>query len=148
PAADKETNDCQQDAGYPMVTIEPLQLGKAPPITDRVPMRRFRIACQNPANVGPPHAVSTRRVGILRSVGIAVVMQVMGSPPKRPLLQGTTAQASQEKLKRPARLVGPVREIAMIAGRDAKHACEIKEAAEHHGQQVHSSEKDRNTGYV
>ena len=58
-----------------------------------------------------------------------MVMPVFGGPPDDALLRGGLGQEGEDELKRPARRIGAVREIAMIAGADGEDAQPIERDA-------------------
>lgn len=51
---------------------------------------------------------------------------MMPRPPEGTLLQSTTPNPRQHKLKRPAGLVSLVRKVSMVSGGDSEHSGEIK----------------------
>ena len=58
-----------------------------------------------------------------------MVMAVLGRPPERAALRGALREEGEQELADAARLVGAVREVAMVAGRDAEHAHEVQRDA-------------------
>ena len=63
-------------------------------------------------------------------------------------MQGTRAETRQQELANARRLEGAMREVAMIAGRDAEHPHEVKCAAQRQGDAVHAREEYRHAGQV
>src|SRR5579859_4319633 len=125
PAPDQEAHACEHDSGEPVVAVEPAELRIPPPVTDRLPVRFVVVPGENPPEVGPPETAGARRMQILGSIRMQVVMSVVPHPPERPLLQGTAAKASQHELKGSTRLVRAMGKIAVVACRDAEHMHQV-----------------------
>ncbi len=70
------------------------------------------------------------------------MVPMLRRPPERTLLPCGASQKSEAKLKKAARLVAPVREIAMKPASDAELPDKEHESAERRGLQINSSPKD------
>src|SRR6266849_996499 len=81
-------------------------------------------------------------MGIVLGVGRLVKKTMMSRPPERAFLQGAAPQTCQAELKDPARLVGLVREVAMVTTRHAKHADEVQERAQDDVHRMDARAKD------
>ena len=80
--------------------------------------------------MGVEEAVTGGRVHVELGVGVAVVPAVLAGPPQHAALGRALRQAGEDELERSAGLVGAMREVAVIARRDAEHAEEIERDAE------------------
>ena len=98
------------------MALEPAEFGVAAQVPDLPFVQRGGVGSEYPADVGPPEAWGDRRVPVLRSVRVAVVVPVLRRPPEWPFLRGAAAHASQHELEGPARLVRAVGEITVVAG--------------------------------
>ena len=85
--------------------------------------------------MGVEEAVTRGRMDVELGVGVAVVPAMLARPPQNPALGRALRDAGQDELECPAGLVGAMREVAVIARRDAEHAQEIERGAE--GQRLH-----------
>jgi len=84
-----------------------------------------------------------------------VMMPMMRCPPQRSLLHCRTTEPRQDELKNPACPIGPVREVAVIAGGYAEHADHIqsetqpnsfpRDSSEESGQANHMNSNERQT---
>jgi hypothetical protein len=72
-------------------------------------------------------------VQIVFLIGEAVVVPVMGGPPKNAFLRRRHGHPGDDELKPAAGLKGTMRKIAVVAGGDEKHANFIKQNA---GEQI------------
>src|SRR5271167_3711828 len=108
-----------------MVFVDPAKLGINGQVLYRFLVGRRVFIAKDPSHMGPPKASEDRGMDILRSIGIFVMMPVMGRPPKGPLLAATGSPKGHQELEEAAGLIGPVRKIAMINARDGEHAGEI-----------------------
>jgi hypothetical protein len=95
--------------------------------------------------MGVPHRFGNRRMHIVLCVGIFVMQPVMPGPPERPLLQSAAAEPCQHKLERTTGPIRFVREVTMVAGRDAEHAREVKHREHDPIDQMHAGEEDTDT---
>lgn len=77
-----------------------------------------------------------------------MVLTMMRRPPQRSFLQSAATEASDEELHHPAGFVGAMREIAMVAGRDAEHADEVKDAAQDESGGIDAGEQHGETSKV
>src|SRR6266851_4472101 len=112
------------------------------------PISLFIVLGQNPADMRPPEAVGPRRVRILDGIRMAMVLAVVSAPPQRPFLHGTASENTQQELKPPAGLIRAMGEIAMIAGRNPKHAHKVEAGAEYHALPSSRGEENPKTGQV
>ena len=60
-------------------------------------------------------------MGIAELIAEAMVVAVMGRPPKWTFLHGQHSEGGENELKRPAGLVSAVSEIAMVARGNPEH---------------------------
>jgi len=77
-----------------------------------------------------------------------MMVSVVRRPTKRSFLQGTAPEASQHKLKGPARLVGTMGKVAVVARGDAEHPHKVKNPAQHQAPQVWGGEEHGEAGQV
>jgi hypothetical protein len=68
----------------------------------------------------------TRGVHIFGSIGMAVVMAMDRSPPEDAALRGGLPEEGDDKLEKPARLVGAVREVPVKTSRQRPHPDEVQ----------------------
>src|SRR5205823_4297755 len=115
----------------PMVPVQPAQLRVTAPVMNDRPVSLLVVLGENPADMRPPKTVSPWRVRILGGVRMAMVLAVVSGPPKRSLLHSAASQTGQHKLKPSARLIGAMREVAVVAGCYSEHAREVKAGTEH-----------------
>src|SRR5205823_639370 len=101
-----------------------------------------------PAEVRTPNGLGERRMGIVRRVGIQVMMPMMSRPPQRSLLHRAATEPGEHKLKRATGLVRSMRKIAVIPRRDTEHSNEICEPAKRHAEPGRPSPKDADAGQV
>jgi hypothetical protein len=80
--------------------------------------------------MGPEKTMVPWGVGILKSIGTAVMMAMGGSPPKGAKLGRTGSQERQEELKRAAGFEGPMGKIAVISSRYPKHPQNVGQEAD------------------
>ena len=85
---------------------------------------------------------------ILVSVGVKVMAPVMGRPPEWPLLIRCGSSESEQKLKNPAGSVSAVREEAMKAGGNRKHAHHVQRETSNHRHPTHACPDDQQAGQV
>ncbi len=76
---------------------------------------------EDPAQMRIHETRMHRRMHVEFGVGVAVVVAVLGGPPEHALLRRRLRQHGQHELHRTAGLVGPVREIAVIAASHGEH---------------------------
>ncbi len=146
--ADGVTDHGQENARDPVPLVHPAQLGIAREVLNRLVRRVVGLLRQHPAEVRPPEARLMRRVRILRRVGVAVVAAVMGGPPQRPALQRAAPQPGQDELADAGGFVGAVREVTVIAARDAEHLEEVGGGQQNQGGGGHAREESGQAGDV
>src|SRR5215468_12716048 len=78
-------------------------------------------------------AVAPRRMHVSRGIGVQVVLPVLGGPPQNAFLRARLGKKRKDELESPARRVGMVREIPVVARADRKYAQPIERRAEHDG---------------
>jgi hypothetical protein len=64
------------------------------------------------------------------SIGMQVVVPVLGGPPQNALLRAAQGEKREDELKHSAGRVGPMRKVAMVARTDSKDAQPIKRHAD------------------
>ena len=75
-----------------------------------------------------------------------VVMPVLGSPPENALLRACLCEEPQQELKDPARAVGSVRKVPVIAGANRKHSRPVKDKTYRYGLPADAAPKHLQTG--
>ena len=98
--------------------------------------------------MGPPKAAQLGRVDILFRIGELVMVPVMGSPPKRPLLAARSAPEGQNELKETTGLIGAMGEITVVSPRDGEHAGVIHEKAHADGRPADTGKNGQDADHV
>src|SRR4029079_4665388 len=90
----------------------------------------FRVLTgEYPSEMAIDETVVPRRMHVVPGIGIQMVMPVLRSPPDDALLRSGLGHEREDELEGPARRIGPVREIAMIACADGEDAQPIERDA-------------------
>src|SRR5262249_50673379 len=105
-----------------MVLVEPAQLGELGEIGDVVEARVVIFVGDDPADVRPEEAEERGRVQVVLLIGETMVMPMVSGPPEDAFLRRSHSHEGQDELKHAAGLEGTMGKIAMIAGRNPKHA--------------------------
>jgi hypothetical protein len=98
--------------------------------------------------MGPVEAFQLGRVEIVFRVRMLVVMAVMGGPPEGTLLGCGAAEEREAKLKKTARFVAAVGEIAMEGPRNPKLPGKKHEGTKRHGFHINPRPKHGEAGHV
>jgi hypothetical protein len=146
--AAKKTGDCQRDARYYVISVEPSQLAKSREIFDCVPIRSVESAADYPADVRPPEPVFNGRMNVAFLVRVFVMTAMMRSPPQRAFLNCHRAEQGEQKLNEAARLESAMGKIAMKPGGQSEHAYGIKPNAQQHRRKTDTYEDDSQACYM
>jgi len=83
--------------------------------------------------VAPPESVDVRGMHIAVSIGVAMVIPMMGSPPERTTLARRAAQERSHELEPPRSLERAVGEVTMVKSRQSEDAREERDQSHSHG---------------
>jgi hypothetical protein len=110
--------------------MQPDQLGIARQIRNFRHVGRVVPTRENPTHMAIQKSMPPRRMDILLSVRMQVVVAVLGGPPENALLGAALSEESQTELKHPTGGVGAVREVAVISRADREDAQPVKRQAQ------------------
>ena len=111
-------------------------------------MRLLAIFGKEPAKVSAPKPARQRRMKILVRIGDEMMMTVMRRPPKGTFLIRRCSSERDQKLENSAGAVSAMRQQAMKAGGNCKHAHDVKSQAGTHRNPTHAGPDDQQTGEV
>ena len=120
PAGGEETREREGCRRRELIAMEPQELGITCEISHSGEIRCRVSAGENPAEMTVEESRVARRMDVELGVGIEVVVAVVGRPPQNALLRGALRHHGENELKDAARLIGAMREVAVIAGPDRK----------------------------
>ena len=104
PAPGKEHADCQENGRDHVVFVQPAQLGILIEIANQFCLCVVIAIGQDPAHMRLKKAAQRGRMQILVRIRMAMMMAVIGGPPKHTLLRGHGGHKRHHELKRAARL--------------------------------------------
>ena len=84
---------------------------------------------EDPAEVTIEKAVVARRVHVFLRVGEEMVLAMLGRPPEDALLRRALRNNSEDELESPARFVGAVRKITVVASANGENAQPVERDA-------------------
>jgi len=121
----KPDGHAEEDLGNPVVSLQPSDLRVFGQILDHIHFWFMVLLAEKPTEVAPEEA-PLRGVWILDSVGISVMIAVMGCPPQRAFLSTECPPYTHPELPEAVQLVGTVSEVAMHPGCYEEHPGEIE----------------------
>ena len=119
--------------------------GKTEPIFDEPLSGGKILRRQDPKHMAPEESPLNGRVNVVRLIGKAMVMTMMGGPPQRPPLRAGSADERSDKLPEAGRLVRAMREIAMVDTGDRQHAHPIQHHCRADGHRTPTNPEDQQT---
>ena len=129
PAREEKAQAGKEHARKDLEFVQPHQFGIARQIRYFGEIGLVVLPGKDPPQMAVDETVVPRRMHVVPGVGMQMVMAVLGGPPDDALLRGGLGQERKDELKRSARRIGAVREIAMIAGADGEDAQPIERDA-------------------
>jgi len=124
--AGAESGEREENRDDEVEAVEPHELGEFREVLDLGVVGREIAAGRDPADMGPEEAVDVGRMGVLRIVGVEVMVAMMVGPPERAALDGRRGPQREEELADAGRAVGLVGEVAVVDAGDGKHADEVE----------------------
>jgi len=104
PTHPEKTHDREKSGRGVLVAIEPAQLRVLREIRNCAQVSHVMARSEDPAHVRIPEALVTRRMDVQLSVRMAVMMPVLGGPPKNATLGRRLREEAENELKNAARL--------------------------------------------
>ena len=101
--AHRKEDGCQDQRWNEVKAVEKAKLRVLGHVRNGVVVGGVKTRGEDPADVRPKEAALNRRMDIFGLVGIAMVVPVPGSPPKRPLLHGGPAPEGEKETETPGR---------------------------------------------
>src|SRR5690349_9703960 len=106
---------------YPVIPIQPAQFGKPREVGDRVEIARGMPGTAKPRDVRLEERMADRRMRIEGRFRMLVMVAMRACPPEAAALARLSTDQREQELRETARLVRPVREIAMVDALDREH---------------------------
>ena len=121
PARDEKAEHSDSHRRQHLEFVQPHQLGKRRKIRDLHQVGRIVLSSEDPADMAVDEPLVPGRMHISPCIRVQMMVTVLCRPPQNAFLCAALGENRNDELKHPARRVGSMREVAVIARPDGEH---------------------------